>query len=53
MNIHQTMFAIDWLQLDIDMAQNAEAVVELLDDMHRGKSYILTSHNNSLVIEYI
>jgi hypothetical protein len=28
------IIAIYWLQLYIEMAQNAEAVVELLDDMH-------------------
>ena len=33
------IIAIYWLQLYIEMAQNAEAVVELLDDMHRGKIY--------------
>jgi hypothetical protein len=27
---------INWLQLDIDIALNAEAVVELLDDIRRG-----------------
>ncbi|KAH3734872.1 hypothetical protein DPMN_041323 [Dreissena polymorpha] len=37
MNRKQIAFAINVLHLDIDMAQNAEAVVELLDDMHRAK----------------
>lgn len=30
------MLAINWLELDIDMAQHARAVVELLDDRRRG-----------------
>ena len=38
MNRQQIAFAINLLHLDIDMAQNAEAVVELLDDMHRGNN---------------
>ena len=40
MNRQQKVFAINWLQLDIDMAQNAKALVELLDDIHRGNNYI-------------
>jgi hypothetical protein len=36
MNGQQIELAINWLQLDIDIAQNAEAVVELLDDILRG-----------------
>ncbi len=38
MKSQQIGFAINLLHLDIDMAQNAEAVVELLDDMHRGNN---------------
>jgi hypothetical protein len=33
-----------------DLAQNTEAVVELLDDMHRGKKNMLISYNNAQVI---
>jgi hypothetical protein len=40
------IIAIYWLQLYIEMAQNAEAVVELLDDIHRSK-FILISYYNS------
>ena len=36
MNGQQIVLAINWLQLDIDIVQNAEAVVELLDDIRRG-----------------
>jgi hypothetical protein len=36
MNGQQIVLVINWLQLDIDIAQNAEAVVELLDDIRRG-----------------
>ena len=36
MNRQQIAFAINLLHLDIDMRRNVEAVVELLDDMHRG-----------------
>jgi hypothetical protein len=39
MNGQQILLAINWLQLDIDIAQNAEAVVELLDDIRRGIYY--------------
>ena len=34
----QITFEINLLHLDIDMAPYAEAVVELLDDMHRGNN---------------
>jgi hypothetical protein len=44
------IIGIYWLQLYVKMAQNAEAVVELLDDMHSGKN-ILISYYNSKVIE--
>ena len=37
-SIMQIAFAINLFHLDIDMAQNAVAVVELLDDMHRGNN---------------
>jgi hypothetical protein len=33
MNDQQRVLAINWLQLDIDIAQIAEAVIELLDNM--------------------
>jgi hypothetical protein len=36
MNGQQIVLAINWLQMDIDVAQNAEAVIELLDDICRG-----------------
>ena len=36
MNNQQLKCAITWLGLDIDMAQNSRAVVELLEDRHRG-----------------
>jgi hypothetical protein len=36
MNGQQIVLAINWLQLDIDIAQNAEAVVELFDDLRKG-----------------
>jgi hypothetical protein len=36
MNGQQIVLAINCLQLDIDVAQNTEAVVELLDDIRRG-----------------
>jgi hypothetical protein len=36
MNGQQIVLAINWLQLDIDIAQNVEAVVKLLDDIRRG-----------------
>jgi hypothetical protein len=39
MNGQQIVLAINWLQLDIDIAQNAEAVVELLDNIRRGNQY--------------
>jgi hypothetical protein len=45
------IIAINWLQLYIDMAQNAEVVAQLLDDMNRGKKYILKLYYNSKVIE--
>jgi hypothetical protein len=45
MNGQQIVLAINWLQLDIDIAQNAKAVVELLDDIRRGNYY----HNIKIV----
>jgi hypothetical protein len=36
MNGQQIVRAINWLQLDIDIAQDVEAVLELLDDIRRG-----------------
>jgi hypothetical protein len=36
MNGQQIVLAVNWLQMDIDIAQNAKAVIELLDDIHRG-----------------
>jgi hypothetical protein len=40
------IIAIYWLQLYIEMAQNAEAVGELLDDMHRGKDILISYYNS-------
>ena len=36
MNHQQLQLAINWLGLDIDMVQNAKAVVELLEYVLRG-----------------
>jgi len=36
MNNQQLRLALNWLDLDIDMAQNARAMVELLEDRLRG-----------------
>ena len=33
------VFAMNWLQLDVDMAQNAKKLVQLLDDI-RGNNYV-------------
>ena len=40
MDHQKLLFSINWLQLDIDMAQNAKALVELLENIHRGNNYI-------------
>jgi hypothetical protein len=40
------IIAIYWLQLYIEMAKNAEAVVELLDGMHRSKSILIPFYNS-------
>ena len=36
MNNQQLRLALNWLEMDIDMAQNARAMVELLQDRLRG-----------------
>ncbi len=51
MNRQQIAFAINLLHLDFDMAQNAEAVVELLDDMHRGNNDSISYNWYSFVLK--
>ena len=34
------MFALNWRQLDIGIAQNVKALVQQLDDIHRCNDYI-------------